>query len=98
MNSSKKLVINHLVTMRKKYNLFTLERCAADNHVTIQTVRNFENHVSTNAKLMLYYINRILWELGNNELYLSNLDGVDIEEVRKDRVITIFLLTKSYYI
>lgn len=95
MNNTEQL-INHLIEIRKKYDLFSIERCAADTEVSSQTVRNFENRVATNADVVLYYISNILWKLEHDEFFLANKAGVNENEVKADRQNTIFWLMMSF--
>lgn len=94
MNNTE-LLISHLIEMRKKYDLFSIERCAADTGVTSQTVRNFESRTARNADVVLYYISKILWELQKDAYYSEKLN-ISVNEVVQDHKDTIALLAYCY--
>ena len=79
-----KRYIEYLVELRQKYNLFSIERAAADTEVSVQTVRNFERGRSMNAKLIRYYVQTLYLELRYNDSYQADRLGVSKHHIKLD--------------
>ena len=76
--------IEFLVMLRKKYDLFSIEKAACEAGVTSQTVRNFEKGVSKNSKLIMFYVRALYQELHYNTDYQANRTGISKRRIKAD--------------
>lgn len=92
------LLVKHLNTLNKKYNLMTREEVAHNVHVTSQTVINFEKNRSISVKVLLYYISKLTHYLGNDEYIEFITTNYQITKMEiDDDLYNILLIIDEYF-
>ena len=85
-------LMSHLISLKNKGNLFSIERCSVDVDVTTQEVRNFENRTCTNYEVMLYYLSKVLWALEYETYKFQNMSPEECKAERDEIIAEILIL------
>lgn len=89
-------LIDFLIYCRKKYDLFSIEKAAADLKLCSMTIRNFETHQTYNGEIILYYTS-VLWKALEEECVKTHYDSsVSFTDINTDLETLLDYLRNSY--